>query len=97
MDGWELKRRTVKYESARLTALLWFSGDISFYVPESLNHVSAGHVGLRHAGGSTAGFFFILFPTELTAIFGPTFHETMRGGGGGDVCVGMCSGTVTCM
>jgi len=75
VEGWELKRWTLKYESARLNALRWFSGDRFFYVRESLNHVSAGHVGLRHAGGSTVGFF-ILFPTELTAIFGPTFHET---------------------
>lgn len=56
MDGWELKRWTPKYESARLAALCWFSGDTFFYVPESLNHVSAGHVGLRHSGGSIAVF-----------------------------------------
>jgi len=76
VDGWELKRWTPKYESARLAALRCFSGDTLFYVPESLNHVSAGHVGLRHAGGSIAVFFLILFPPELIAIFWPTFHET---------------------
>jgi hypothetical protein len=74
VDGWELRRWTPEYESARLTARCWFSDDRLFYVPESLNRVSAGHVGLRHAGGSTA-CFFILFPSELTAIFRPIFHE----------------------
>lgn len=69
--GWKLKMRTPRYEAARPTALRWSSDDGLLYVPESMNYVSASHVGLRHAGGR----FLLLFPTVFAAIFGLTFHE----------------------
>lgn len=58
-----------------LTALRWCRMIGSFYVPRSLNCVSASRVCLRHAGGSTAGFL-LQFPTAFTAIFEPTLYET---------------------